>query len=526
MDVIDEQQAPPQSGLDLDRFRLRTFIEGLMGTDELQVRDERIDLADVAEVLEGNPRAVLLRQVGPEGAELVGGAAGSRERLARAFGVTPGRLLPEVLRRLRNTPEIVELSRDEAPVQQVVLTGDDVDVTTLPVHLQHGMDGGPYISASVDYVVDPKSGWTNVGMRRLMLRGRRETGVDLVSPSDLRAIYQASAAEGKPLPVAFVVGSHPIDQVAATMRLPVNELGLVAALRDAPLPVVKCVTNDIRVPADAEWVLEGYLDGAGYVESEGPYGEFLGYYGEVKRNPVFHLTAITRRRDALFQTATISGRGMEHTDSAALCALRTEVMVWRALETAVREPLAICATASSGGMFNVRIALRQRVPGEARNAILAAFGCLANVKNVFVVDPDIDVFSDQQMDWALATRFQADRDLIVDSGLRALPLDPSLAPGTRIGAKAGFDLTWPFGADQRLETTVPEPPRYEGPRFASVREALADGPKYFAELMAAVGSRDGREVVRELDALRAEPGLTRDAAGRHALAPTSAAKPQ
>jgi UbiD family decarboxylase len=526
MDVIDEQQAPPQSGPDLDRFRLRTFIEGLMGTDELQVRDEPIDLADVAEVLEGNPRAVLLRRVGPEGAELIGGAAGSRERLARAFGVTPGRLLPEVLRRLRNTPEIVELSRDEAPVQQVVLTGDDVDVTTLPVHLQHGMDGGPYISASVDYVVDPKSGWTNVGMRRLMLRGRRETGVDLVSPSDLRAIYQASAAEGKPLPVAFVVGSHPIDQVAATMRLPVNELGLVAALRDAPLPVVKCVTNDIRVPADAEWVLEGYLDGAGYVESEGPYGEFLGYYGEVKRNPVFHLTAITRRRDALFQTATISGRSMEHTDSAALCALRTEVMVWRALETAVREPLAICATASSGGMFNVRIALRQRVPGEARNAILAAFGCLANVKNVFVVDPDIDVFSDQQMDWALATRFQADRDLIVDSGLRALPLDPSLPSGTRIGAKAGFDLTWPFGADQRLETTVPEPPRYEGPRFASVREALTDGPKYFAELMAAVGSRDGREVVRELDALRAEPGLTRDAAGRHALAPTSAAKPQ
>ncbi|GIH14735.1 UbiD family decarboxylase [Rugosimonospora africana] len=526
MDVIDEQQTRPQHNLDLDRFRLRAFIEGLIGTDELQVLDERIDLADVAEVFEGNPKAVLLRQVGPEGAELVGGAAGSRARLARAFGVTPGGLLPDVLRRLRNTPEIVEVSRDEAPVQQTVLTGDDVDVTALPVHLQHGMDGAPYISASVDYVVDPKSGWTNVGMRRLMLRGRQETGVDLVSPSDLRAIYQASVAEGKPLPVAFVVGSHPIDQVAATMRLPVNELGLVAALRDAPLPVVKCVTNDIRVPADAEFVLEGYLDENGYAESEGPYGEFLGYYGEVKRNPVFHLTAITHRRDALFQTATISGRSMEYTDSAALCALRTEVMVWRALETAVREPLAICATASSGGMFNVRIALRQRVPGEARNAIMAAFGCLANVKNVFVVDPDIDVFSDQQMDWAMATRFQADRDLIVDSQLRALPLDPSLAPGTRIGAKAGYDLTWPFGSDQRLETTVPEPPRYEGARFASVRDALADGPKYFAELMAAMGSRDGREIVRELDALRAEPGLVRDGAGRHALAPTSAAEPQ
>ena len=101
-------------------------------------------------------------------------------------------------------------------------------------------------------------------------------------------------------------------------------------------------------------------------------------------------------------------------------------MIWRALETAVREPVAVYATTSSGGMFNVRVALRQRVPGEARNAIAACFGALANVKNVFVVDPDIDIFSDEQMDWALATRFQADRDLIVMDGMRTLPLDPSL----------------------------------------------------------------------------------------------------
>ena len=284
------------------------------------------------------------------------------------------------------------------------------------MHLGHGADGGPYISASVDFVVDPRTGLTNVGMRRLMLRGRRETGIDLVSPSDLRAIYEASAAAGKPLPVSFVVGSHPIDQVAAMMRLPVDELGLISALRDAPLPVVKCVTNDIRVPADAEWVLEGYLDARGHVEPEGPYGEFLGYYGALKLNPVFHLTAITRRRDALFQTATIGGRRSAAPTPRSFPALRTEVMIWRALETAVREPVAVYATTSSGGMFNLRIALRQRVPGEARNAIAACFGALANVKNVFVVDPDIDIFSDEQMDWALATRFQADRDLIVVDG--------------------------------------------------------------------------------------------------------------
>ena len=232
--------------------------------------------------------------------------------------------MAEIQRRLRNKPEIFEVSRAEAPVQQVVLTGDEADLTELPVHLGHGADGGPYISASIDFVVDPRTGLTNVGMRRLMLRGRRETGIDLVSPSDLRAIYEASAAAGKPLPVSFVVGAHPVDQVAAMMRLPVDELGLLSALRDAPLPVVKCVTNDIRVPADAEWVLEGYLDARGHVEPEGPYGEFLGYYGALKRNPVFHLTAITRRHDALFQTSTIGGRALGRTDTAQLsgCAPR------------------------------------------------------------------------------------------------------------------------------------------------------------------------------------------------------------
>ena len=516
MGIVEKAPARTSSAAaDFDRFRLRRFIETL-DSDELETCSEPLDLVEIAPALEGNARAVLFRAVGPERQELVANVAGGRTRLARAFGVEPRALVAEIQRRLRNKPDVFEVVRGKAPVQQVVLT-DEADLTKLPVHLGHGADGGPYISASVDFAVDPRTGLTNVGMRRLMLRGRRETGIDLVSPSDLRAIYEASAAAGNPLPVSFVVGSHPIDQVAAMMRLPVDELGLISALRDAPLPVVKCVTNDIRVPADAEWVLEGYLDQRGHVEPEGPYGEFLGYYGALKLNPVFHLTAITRRRDALFQTATIGGRALGRTDTAQLSGLRTEVMIWRALETAVREPVAVYATTSSGGMFNLRVALRQRVPGEARNAIAACFGALANVKNVFVVDPDIDIFSDEQMDWALATRFQADRDLVVVDGLRTLPLDPSVTPGTRTGAKAGFDLTWPFGTGGRLETRVPEPPQFAGARFASVEAALAHGPKYFEELMTAVGSRDGRDVVLALEPLRADGALGRDAEGRYVV---------
>ncbi len=500
---------------DLERFRLRRFVESLSAAGELKTHAAPCDLVDLPELIDNEAQAVLMTSVGPQAQQVVANVCGSRSRLALAFGVAPGKVREEVQRRLRLAPEIVELDRAKAPVQQVVLTGEEADLTRLPVHLQHGEDGAPYISAAMDFVVDPRTGMTNSGIRRLMLRGPREAGIDLVSPSDFRAIYEANVKNG-PFPVAFVIGAHPIDYMAAMMRVPIDELGLVSSLRAAPLPVVKCVTNDIRVPADAEYVIEGYLDERGHVEPEGPFGEFLGYYGALKRNPVFHVTAITHRKNALFQSMSIGGRTMARTDTAQLNAIRTEVMVWRALETAVREPLDVYATGSSGGMFNVRVSLRQRVPGEARNAISAALGCLGNIKNVFVVDPDIDIYSDEQIDWALATRFQPDRDLVVLSGMRTLPLDPSLAEA-KVGGKAGFDLTWPFGSGGRLDNSVPEAPRFVGERFPSIEAALDHGPKSFEDLMAAVGSRDGREVVRELDALRQRRGLKRDGRGHYAF---------
>jgi UbiD family decarboxylase len=511
--------ATPQA--DLERFRLRRFVQQL-GPEALESHTEAVDLIDVAQRLEGNPKAVLFEQAGGSELPLCGNVMASRERLARAFDTTPDRLVGEVLRRLRTPQPIVEVTREQAPVQQVVLQGDAADLTRLPVHLQHELDGAPYISASIDFSRDPATGWSNIGVRRLMLRGRRTAGVDLVAPSDLRAIYLGHVQRGERLPIAFVVGAHPIDYVAATMRLPLDELPLLSALRGAPLGVVRCVTNALRVPADAELVLEGYLDERGHVEAEGPYGEFLGYYGGVKRNPVFHLTAITRRRDALFQTATISGRAMAHTDTAQLCALRTEVTAWRAIEMAVREIKAVYAAPATGGMFNLRVALQQRVPGEARNAIAAVFACQANIKHVFVVDPDIDIFSDAEMEWALATRFQASRNLMVAEGLRAMPLDPSLA-GERIGAKLGFDLTLPLlapGASRPIEHRIPSPPVQAtgAAAFASPEAALAAGAKNFAELMRAVGSRDGRELVLWIEAQNEAGRIARDDEGRWKLA--------
>src|SRR5689334_12671193 len=179
------------SDMDLERFRLRRFLQSLPA-EELERLEAAVALGDVAARLEGNARAVWFASAG--GAELAGNVAASRTRLAAALGSAPKTLLAEVMRRLATPQDTVEVR--EAPVQQVVQTAD-ADLTVLPVHLQHGFDGAPYISLAMDVTRDPASGLTNVGIRRLMLRGRREAGVDLNAPSDLRAIYQAAVQRGE-----------------------------------------------------------------------------------------------------------------------------------------------------------------------------------------------------------------------------------------------------------------------------------------------------------------------------------------
>ncbi|NQU69116.1 MAG: UbiD family decarboxylase, partial [Rhodospirillales bacterium] len=242
----------PQS-VDTEAFSLRRFVEKLAGTETLETIDGPVKLSEIASHLDGNPKAVLFRDAGPEGVELVGNVMGSRERLALALGVDERELMTTVAERLNKPIPPIEISRAEAPVQQIVLEGDDADLTALPAHLQHDLDGAPYISASLDFSVDQRTGFTNVGMRRLMLRGRRQAGVDMQAPSDFKAIYGDIQAKNQTLPVAFVVGFHPADAIAAVSMMPAqDDFGLIGGLRGAAVPTVKCITNDLRVPADAE----------------------------------------------------------------------------------------------------------------------------------------------------------------------------------------------------------------------------------------------------------------------------------
>src|SRR5262245_34063539 len=184
--------------------------------------------------------------------------------------------------------------------------------------------------------------------------------------------------------------------------------------------------------------LEGYLDERGYAEPEGPYGEYMGYYGAIHMDPVFHCTAITMRRDALHHTLLHgSGRVLDQTDSAMISAMRTEAEAMKILKATVREPVAVYLRAMSGGGNPLRASIKQRRLGEAKAALAALFGRINRPKQNHKFREDIDIHGHRQGEWALRTRFPGDQDLTVLQGMRGMTMDPSLN-GRRTGAKAGF----------------------------------------------------------------------------------------
>ena len=164
---------------DMEKFRLRRFVDKLIELGEVEVHDEPVPLTALGAAIEGTDKAVLFRKAGPEGLEVVAKTAGSRKRLAAAFDTTEDKLYDEYFKRLANPQSYVEVPSDEAPVREIVLTGKDIDLTKLPFYPHHAYDGSAYLSSAIDYVVDPANGRRNVGCRRLSLRNRTETGTNV-----------------------------------------------------------------------------------------------------------------------------------------------------------------------------------------------------------------------------------------------------------------------------------------------------------------------------------------------------------
>ena len=505
----------PSVSWDPDKFRLRRLVERLIDMGEVEVHDEPVALSEMSPMIEATTKALLFRKAGPEQHEVAAAVSATRSRAAAAFGVPEDRVREEYMRRMANPQKAFEVPKSEAPVQEIVETGDQINLLKLPFHVQHEYDGGPYITSGIDFTVDPVTKRSNVGCRRLMLRGKDKAGFNLTAPSDLRNIYLGCVKRGERLDCSFTIGAHPLDTMAAGSRSQGQEIDSLGTFRGAPLPVVKCVTNSLYVPADAEIVLEGYIDERGYIDNEGPYGEYMGFYGPMHGDPVFHVTAITRRRDVLHQSIKHGiGKHLGECDGAPLGAIQGEARAWQVLKAAGLDPVDVYSVGASGVGHHLRVSLRKRTDGDGRAAIAALLGAIMTVKHVWVTDEDVNIRRDNEMEWAMSTRFQADKDIVVLTNMREMPMDPSTTQrGT--GAKAGFDCTFPFPRSNAVTMRVPEAAKIGGPaRYQNVRQALEEGgPMHFAKLMSVLGSRDGRELVPEIEKLRDAGLLDRNSDG-------------
>ena len=185
-----------KSKIDLEKFRLRRFVDRLIELGEVEVHEEPVPMIGLSTIIEATPRATLFKNAGPEHFELVAAVSGSRRRVAAAFGSDERGVVHEYMRRMASPQPVVEISSAEAPVHQVIRTGEEIDLTRLPFFLQHELDGGCYISSGIDYSVDPVTGKTNVGCRRMMLRDRNTFRSNLTAPSDLRKMYHACIERG------------------------------------------------------------------------------------------------------------------------------------------------------------------------------------------------------------------------------------------------------------------------------------------------------------------------------------------
>ncbi len=512
------KKAKSKTSVDMEKFRLRRFVDRLLDGGHVSVHEDPVALSDIGAIIEQTPNTHLFRKAGPEQLEMVSTIGASRERLAMAFEVPEDQMIDEYQRRMANPQPVIEVSSAEAPVHQVQITGKDVDLTKLPFHAQHENDGSVYISCGLDFSVDSETGLSNFGSRRLSLRNRNETGINVTAPSDLKGIYKACVARGERHPISFAIGSGLLDFMASGMRIPCDEITLIGTVRGEPVPVVKCLTNDVMVTADAEMILEGYLWEKGYTEPEGPYGEYMGYYGPMHMDPIFHCTAITMREDILYQTWLHGSAPVLHrVDGSMLWDVRSEGSILDALKGVVRAHDTIKLNLCSGIPGQTRISFKQTRPGEVRAAMAAVFANAPHTKHLFLYDDDVDLTDERQLGWAMSTRFQADRDMVIYEGLPAQRMDNSL-DGRAEGVKAGFDCTVRFG---RADSIMLKPARanqfeHGAARFQTVEQALekSDG-LYFMELLEALGSDDGREIAAALDELRQQGKMGRDRFGRY-----------
>ncbi|HXJ83301.1 MAG TPA: UbiD family decarboxylase [Candidatus Methylomirabilis sp.] len=370
---------------------------------------------------------------------IVANVVASRRALAFALGVPEGELAREYGRRIKQ--HIKPVVVPDPPFHQHVVRGDGVDLAALPIPFYFPGDAGRYLTAGMLVARDPETGVETEGYHRFQVKGPNRMGVSLHSRRRMFEYQRRAEAKGLPLPCAIVLGLHPLVSMGSLAYPPpdVGKFEVVGGLFGEPLQVAACSTIDLHVPAAAEIVIEGEIV-PGVREPEGPFGEFTGYFSRRSTEHVFIAHAITMRQRPWFQSIG-SGRAGDHITTLGLI---REAEIMNALTRVIPNVKAVHVPLSGTSSFTAYVSIKQGRPGEAKHAIPIVLGVDHYLKLVIVVDDDIDVFDESDVLWAVATRMQPDRDLVVIAGSLGALLDPS-ADERGVTAKLGIDATRPFG---------------------------------------------------------------------------------
>jgi 2,5-furandicarboxylate decarboxylase 1 len=444
---------------------LRDWLDRLAETGRLTVMRPGIglvyELAAIAQRLDGKSATFFPHPDGHDGS-VVSGLVSSRAWMAEAFGVSESELVRHFQKAAANPLPWREVA--DAPAQQVVHR-DNIDLLKLmPIPTHNELDRGPYIAAGLTIARDPETGEQNVCIHRCQVSGPDRIGV-LLLPRHTDHFFRKVEAKGEGLPMALVIGVDPATLLCSQAIVPVgqDELEIAGGLRGKALGVVRCKTNEVRVPADAEIVIEGQIL-PNTREPEGPFGEFPQYYGECADRHVIKVDAVTHRVKPIFHT--ITGGGLEH---LLLGAIPREATILATLQRSFPGVLDVHLALGGVGRYHLYIKLNKTQDGESKNVLLGAFAAHYDIKHAVVVDADVDIHDPREVEWAIATRFQADHDVLIVSHSQGSKLDPSTDAG--VGAKMGFDATIPLNAPKMKYKRI----RVPGAENVDLSKVVAQG---------------------------------------------------
>ena len=430
---------------------LRSFIASAEKAGELlRVHRETDPLTEMGVLFGETEQPLIFENVrGYPGWQVCGELVTSRAAQALAFQVERSQVVPELARRMQSAA-LPGRNVNTGPVKERILTGHDVDLRKLPVVVHSQEDGGPYIGSAMCVTKDPDTGIQNVAMLRMQIQDRNRTGTAF-APRHSWMHYQKYEARNEPMPMAAVIGHHPVLDLAANSSVPygVDEFQVAGSLLQEPLEMVRCETVDLMVPAHAEIVIEGLIP-PGIREDEGPFGEFQCYYlTRTRKCPIFEVKAITMRRDALYRHIQATPSTVEH---QALVAVPMEAHLWQRIKDVDGYiDLKDVHVPPWGACFVVLVKFTPRLEEQAKSVLMAALSSsYAHPKIAIALDDDIDLTDPRDVFWAAATRVDPAHDLLQIPHARMHSLDPSgklvTAPGAghqRVGGKLGIDATKP-----------------------------------------------------------------------------------